>query len=57
MKKGFFKGVKAEFAKILWPKKSDVAKETVAVISVSAIIGVIIFLADFVYKFCLSLIS
>ncbi|MBO7514830.1 MAG: preprotein translocase subunit SecE [Lachnospiraceae bacterium] len=57
MKKGFFKGVKTEFSKILWPKKEDVAKETVAVISVSAAVGALIFVADAVFKFVIYVIS
>ena len=57
MKKGFFKGVKAEFKKIIWPKKDDVAKETVAVISVSAVVGAIIFRSDALFKFGIYLIS
>ena len=31
-KTGFFKGVKAEFKKIIWPNKAAVAKETGAVV-------------------------
>ncbi len=57
MKKGFFKGVKAEFSKILWPKKEDVAKETVAVVAVSAATGALIFLADAMFKFIIYVIS
>ena len=36
-KKSWFKGVKAEFKKIIWPDKKTLAKETVAVVSVLGI--------------------
>ena len=57
MKKGFFKGVKTEFSKIIWPKKDDVVKETVAVISVSAVVGAIIYVADIAFKTLIYVIS
>lgn len=46
----FFNGVKAEYRKIIWPKKDDVKKETVAVIACSLAIGVIIAVLDFLFK-------
>ncbi len=33
----FFKGVKAEFNKIIWPTREDIIKQTTAVVVVSAI--------------------
>ncbi len=33
----FFKGVKAEFGKIIWPTREDIIKQTTAVVIVSAI--------------------
>ncbi len=33
----FFKGVKAEFGKIIWPTREDIIKQTTAVVVVSAI--------------------
>ena len=33
----FFKGLKAEFKKIFWPDKNTLAKQAVAVVSVSVI--------------------
>ena len=37
-KKSWFKGLKAEFYKIVWPNKESVAKQTIAVIIVSVIL-------------------
>ena len=50
-KKSFFKGLKAEFSKIIWPGRQSVAKETTAVIIVSVILGVIIKLLDMIIPF------
>ena len=47
----FFKGVKAEFKKIFWPDKNTLAKQTVAVVSVSVILGVIISIVDIIVKY------
>lgn len=40
---------KAEFRKIVWPKKDEVAKKTVTVIVTSLFIGLIIFCMDTVF--------
>lgn len=50
-KGGFFKSLKAEFKRIVWPDKEKVIKETTAVVIVTVILGVIIALLDFVIKF------
>ena len=50
-KTSFFKGVKAEFKKIFWPDKNTLAKQTVAVVSVSVILGVIISIVDIIVKY------
>ncbi|MBO4838974.1 MAG: preprotein translocase subunit SecE [Lachnospiraceae bacterium] len=55
-KPGFFKGVKAEFKKIIWPTKATVAKETGAVIFFGVALGVLIAIIDAVIKFGLGLI-
>ncbi len=49
-KKSWFKGLKAEFNKIVWPNKITLAKESTAVIVVSILLGVIISIVDFVIK-------
>ena len=52
-KKSFFKGVKAEFKKIIWPDKMTVTKQTSAVLVVSIILGVIIKLIDMLIQLLL----
>jgi preprotein translocase subunit SecE len=45
-KKSWFKGLKAEFKKIVWPDRPSVAKKTLAVVVVSVILGGIITIVD-----------
>ncbi len=45
-KTGWFEGLKAEFGKIVWPAKDALAKQTVAVIAVSVVVGLIITILD-----------
>ena len=47
-KKSWFKGLKAEFRKIVWPDKKTIAKETTAVVVVTVILGLVIALLDFI---------
>lgn len=47
--KEFFKGVKSEFKKIIWPSFRTVANNTGVVIAVSLLIGVIVFVLDFAF--------
>ena len=46
-KESWFKGLKAEFRKIIWPDKETLAKQTAAVVSVSVVLGAIIAVIDF----------
>ena len=46
-KKSWFDGLKYEYRKIIWPDKTDLAKQTAAVVVVSAVLGVIITVIDF----------
>ena len=55
-KKSFFKGLKAEFNKIVWPDQETVGKQTIAVLTVSAALGIIIAILDFIIKWGLSFI-
>lgn len=50
-KPSFFKGVKAEFKKITWPDKTSLLKQTLAVISVSVVVGVVIAIMDFIIQY------
>lgn len=45
---GFFKGVKAEFKKISWPDRQSTLKQSVAVVAISVVMGVIIAVLDFI---------
>ena len=46
----FFKGVKAEFQKIVWPDRQETFRQSVAVVVIAVIVGVIIAMLDFVIK-------
>jgi preprotein translocase subunit SecE len=50
-KKSFFKGLKSEFKKIVWPDKESLAKQSAAVIVVSVVLGIIIAVVDLGIKF------
>mgnify|MGYP004680384457 FL=1 len=50
-KKSWFTGLKAEFAKIIWPDKQSLARQTGAVIAVSVVLGLIIALLDFLIQY------
>ena len=49
-KKSWFKGLKSEFKKIIWPDKEALFKQSVAVISVTVILGLIIYVLDYVIE-------
>ena len=55
-KTSFFKGLKAEFNKIVWPDQETVGKQTVVVLAVTAVLGLIIAVLDFIIKWGLSFI-
>lgn len=46
----FFDMLKAEFAKIIWPNKETLVKQTIAVSVCSLALGILIALIDFVFK-------
>ena len=47
---GFFKNLRAEFKKCTWPKKEELAKQSVLVIVVSVLLGVLIAGFDWVIR-------
>ena len=49
-KKSWFKGLKAEFKKIIWPDRKSLTKESIAVLVVSVLLGVIIAALDFILR-------
>ena len=48
--KGWITGLKAEFHKISWTSKEDVTKQTIAVVVVSVILGLLIAVIDFLLQ-------
>lgn len=50
-KTSFYKGLKAEFAKVVWPDKETIVKQSTAVVVVSVILGIVISLLDMGIKF------
>lgn len=56
-KKSFVEGLKAEFKKIVWPNKTTLGKQAVAVTIISVILGVIIALLDTVIQYAINFIT
>ena len=50
-KKSWFKGLQAEFKKVIWPDKKTLAKQTTAVVVVSVILGLLIAVIDALVNF------
>ena len=50
-KKNWFKGLKAEFKKIIWPDKKALGRQTTAVAAVSIALGVLISVIDAILEF------
>lgn len=46
-KKNFWKGVRTEFNKIAWPDRESLIKQSIAVVCVSVVVGIIIAILDF----------
>ena len=53
----FFKGVKTEFKKISWPDRKSTFKQSVAVVSISIVVGVIIAALDFAIQYGVKFIT
>ena len=56
-KQGFFKNVRIEFKKISWPDRKTMFKQSVAVVAISVVMGVVIALIDYVAKYGVNLIT
>ena len=50
-KKSWFKGLKAEFKKIIWPDKDSLVKQSAAVVVITIVLGTVIALLDTVIKY------
>lgn len=54
---GFFSGVKTEFKKIVWPDRQSTLKQSVAVVAISVVVGVIIAILDYVIKYGVNILT
>ncbi len=52
----YLKGVRAEWDKITWPEKRQVAVETVIVLGVVVFFTVLVYFLDFIFNFMFKLI-
>ena len=50
-KKSWFKGLQAEFKKVVWPDKNTLAKQTTAVVAVSVVLGALISVVDALLRY------
>ena len=50
-KPSFWKGLKSEYKKITWPDRKSTIKQSVVVAVISIILGLIIALLDYVFKY------
>ena len=50
-KQSWFHGVKQEFKKISWTDRKSVVKQTIAVVSVSVVVGLIIAVLDWMIQY------
>ena len=55
-KKSWFKGLKAEFNKIIWPDKESIGKRSVVVVASTIVLAVVIALFDTGIKFLIDVI-
>ena len=56
-KTSFFKSLKSEFKKITWPDKQSTFKQSVAVVAISVVVGVIIAILDYVIQYGVNLLT
>ena len=50
-KKSWFKSLRVEFKKIIWPSKKELAKQTAAVTVCSVVVGLIIAIVDAIIQY------
>lgn len=53
----FWKGIKAEFRKIIWPDRDTLLKQLAAVLSVTIITGIVIVLIDFGVEYLVNFLT
>ena len=47
----FWAGIKAEFKKISWPDRQSTVKQSIAVVAISIVVGIIIAVLDMIIKY------
>lgn len=52
----YFRGVRSEFKKVIWPTKQQVAKYSGVVIVVSIVVALAIYLLDYIFRGILGII-
>lgn len=50
-KTSWFKGLQAEFRKVMWPDRKTLIRQTTAVVSVSVVLGAVIAIVDAILKY------
>lgn len=50
-KTSWFTGLKAEFQKIIWPDRKSLVRQTIAVVAVSVVTGLIIAVLDWIIQY------
>lgn len=53
----FFEGVKAEFKKISWPDRQSTFKQSVAVVAISVVVGLIIAVLDYIIQYGVNILT
>lgn len=55
-KKSWFKGVKSELKKVIWPDKETLTKQSIVVITVTVVLGIVIYLLDYLIELGMGII-
>ncbi|MDF2537119.1 MAG: putative rane protein [Herbinix sp.] len=55
-KRSWLKGLKSEFKKIVWPDRDTLTKQSVAVVAITVILGIVIYVLDYVINLGISTI-
>lgn len=50
-KTSWFSGLRTEFSKIFWPDRKSLVRQTIAVVTVSVVVGLIIALMDWAIQY------
>lgn len=56
-KTSFWKSVKTEFGKIIWPDKNDLLKQSAAVLCISIVVGLIITFLDTLIQYGINFLT